>query len=144
MLLVFLSYRSESYFPPPIKRCISQSSGRIIHHRFFRFIWSFGFSPPVGQSSQTFQFIFRCGISGYIVGIIGIPGNIIGIVRIHGDIIRIIGIQPRIDISHIVNRTANYFRINFTIQSMHIGVSEIVSIKTFAGCISSKCRRSPI
>ena len=31
-----------------------------------------------------------------------------------------------------------YFLINFTMQSIQTGVEEIVSTKTFAGCISSK------
>ena len=38
---------------------------------------------------------------------------------------------------------ARYFT-NFTMQSIHIGLSVTTSTKTFAGCISSRARRSDI
>ena len=45
--------------------------------------------------------------------------------------------------SHVVWLRYNYFE-NFTMQSIQMGLSVIVSINTLAGCISSNKRRSEI
>jgi hypothetical protein len=46
-------------------------------------------------------------------------------------------------LSHVAWLRYNYFE-NFTMQSIQMGLSVIVSINTLAGCISSNKRRSEI